>query len=58
MRRKHKPDEHAFVTQLLDDCPEAKLVQSLAQQFIVIIRERKVDALNLPRFGGHEVYAA
>ncbi len=30
---------------LLDDCPEAKLVQSLAQQFIAIIRERKADAL-------------
>jgi len=43
---KHKPDEHAFVTQLLRDCPEVKLVQSFAQQFTVIIRERKVDALD------------
>lgn len=42
---KHQPDERRFVTQLLQDCPEVKLAQSLAQQFIVMIRERQVDAL-------------
>ncbi len=42
----HQPDEQAFVTKLLAECPEAKTVQSLAQEFAQIIRERKVDAFD------------
>lgn len=43
---KQQPEEQAFVTRLLAQCPEAKTVHSLAQAFARIVRERKVDALD------------
>ncbi len=41
-----KPDEQAFVTQLLAQCPEAQTAQRLARQFVGIIRERKIEVLD------------
>lgn len=40
-----KPDDQAFISCLLDECPEAKTAQTLAHNFIAFIRERKIDAL-------------
>ena len=42
---KRQPDEQAFVTRLLDECPEVNTAQRLAHQFGCVIRERKADAL-------------
>jgi len=43
---RRKPDEQAFVTQLVEQCPEAKTAQRLARQFAGIVRERKIEAID------------